>query len=82
MARNICRSEDLLDYVDRLELERDRLLLKCEQLSLRLHELDAEKAEDEHCDICYTCEHMCDIRRKYIGATMLSCVRHERRRGL
>ncbi len=30
----------LLDYIDRLELERDRLLLKCAQLMLELEQKD------------------------------------------
>lgn len=31
-------------------------------------------------DICYTCKYMCDIRRKYIGAKMMQCVRYEERK--
>jgi len=33
-------SEDLSDYIDQLELERDRLLLKCAQLMLELEQKD------------------------------------------
>lgn len=30
-------------------------------------------------DICYSCTHMCDIRRRYSGASMLYCVKYERK---
>ncbi len=96
--------ERIMDYIDDLQLQIDRLKLENAQLKLQnehkdeiirqlaricdnwyaeikkydvLHE--SEKVEDEHCDICYTCEHMCDIQRKYIGAKMLSCVRYSKR---
>jgi hypothetical protein len=38
----------------------------------------AYKDWDEEYDICYTCAHMCDVRRKYYGGTMLKCADYKK----
>ncbi len=35
--------------------------------------------DDDTTGICYTCKHMCAIRRKYVGASMMACVKYEKR---
>ncbi len=44
-------------------------------LQQELH--DRSEAPSPEDDICYHCQHMCGIRRRYIGGVMLKCVKFE-----
>ena len=35
---------------------------------------DRAEAPSVDDDICYTCKHMCNMRRRYVGGMMLKCV--------
>lgn len=52
-----------------IQVEIDKAI---EELQKELHDrAEAPDAEDE---ICYHCQHMCGIRRRYVGGMMLKCV--------
>jgi hypothetical protein len=86
--------ERIMDYIDDLQLQIDRLKLQierkddiiwqltklCDKWHGELKKYDDLYGQNEEAkkDICYTCEHMCNIQRRYKGASMLSCGRYER----
>lgn len=58
----------------------DNLIAAERLMQSGLGHLAEENAPKE--DICYSCTHMCDIRRQYRGASMISCVRYEGNRNV